>query len=206
MRRPWVIPLVVVAGCTHGATRGPDPARLATRIHRSDNPVFQGALLQLEHPARYDDRYVRITYPGGDVPQETGACADVVVRALRHAGFDLQKLIHEDAKSGAYPHIKTTDPCIDHRRVLNQEVFLRRHGQVLSTVVSAKTLDQWKPGDIVSWRLFYDRPHVGVVSDTKGPDGVPYVIHNVGVVSEEDVLTAWRIAGHFRFPAESHRR
>jgi len=165
---------------------------------RSQNLVFQGAIAQLKHPATYDASYRSITYPNGDVPAERGACADVVVRALRHRGIDLQKSIHEDSSSGQYPSIKHPDKNIDHRRVLNQEVWFRRHGKILTNDVSPSTLKQWQPGDIVSWRLPRNLTHIGIVSDRKRQDGTPFVIHNIGSTTEEDALTRWQIAGHFR--------
>ncbi|MBS1712821.1 MAG: DUF1287 domain-containing protein [Armatimonadetes bacterium] len=172
---------------------------LTARRTTAPNKVIEGALRQLEKPASYDDAYVAIAYPNGDVAADRGACADVVVRAYRHAGVDLQRLIHEDAGTGRYPRIQRTDKNIDHRRVLNQEVFFRRHGRSLTTDVTPQTVSQWKPGDIVSWRLSRGRTHIGVVSDRRRPDGVPLVIHNIGRVSEDDSLTRWAIAGHFRY-------
>jgi len=187
-----------------GACRRPVPAPttvggVQTRQRVAANKVIEGALSQLEKPAGYDDAYYPIAYPNGDVAPDRGACADVVVRAYRHAGVDLQRLIHEDAKSGAYPRITTPDKNIDHRRVLNQEVFFRRHGKSLTKDLSAPNRNQWKPGDIVSWRLHGGRTHIGIVSDLRRPDGIPLVIHNIGRVSEDDSLTRWPIAGHFRY-------
>ena len=180
-----------------GVTYTPAEIRIeATK--RSQNKVFQGAFAQLAHPASYDGGYYSIKYPNGDVAADRGACADVVVRALRNTGIDLQRAIHEDAASGAYPRIQKPDANIDHRRVLNQEVWLKRHGTVLTTEISTRTLDEWQPGDIVSWRLPSDLTHIGIVSDRKRTDGVPFVIHNIGTTAEEDALTRWKIAGHFR--------
>lgn len=193
--RPWVALLALVA-----SSCGTDSRTLVSEIHpdlgtrevRSANAVFQGALRQLEKPARYDARYQRISYPGGDVPVDRGACADVVVRALRFAGQDLQQLIHRDSQRCVYPGIKTRDPNIDHRRVFNQEVYFRRHAQVLTAT------DPWLPGDIVSWRLPNGQGHIGVVSDRKNAKGDPLVIHNIRETAEDDVLRSWKIVGHFR--------
>lgn len=152
----------------------------------------------------YDASYASISYPGGDVPPDRGACSDVVVRSLRHAGIDLQPLIHEDIlrAPAEYRRIAADtgpDPNIDHRRCLNQMQFLSRHGQTLPTDLSPSTRDQWQPGDFVYWRFPDGRQHVGVLSDRADADSRPLVIHNAGVCREEDCLTRWEIIGHYRY-------
>lgn len=152
----------------------------------------------------YDAAYVQISYPGGYVPFDRGACSDVVVRALRHAGIDLQQLIHEDLlrAPAEYPELATTsepDANLDHRRCLNQMSFLRRHGQTLTTEVSDRTRDQWQPGDLVYWRQPGNRQHVGVLSDRTNAKSLPLVIHSGSVCIEQDCLTDWEIIGHFRY-------
>lgn len=205
MRRIGLLALGLVVGCSGP---GSVPSRtqvvvLKERIHRSHNPVFVGALNQLVSPAVYDAGYQSISYPGGDVPANRGACADVVVRALRSAGLDLQFEIYNDALSGAYRGIRSRDKNIDHRRVVNQEVYCRRHMETLTTKADPLHANEWLPGDIVTWRLPGNRPHTGIISDLRRGDGLPLVIHNVSVVREEDVLTAWAISGHYRFVAKS---
>ncbi|MHA3770879.1 DUF1287 domain-containing protein [Verrucomicrobiota bacterium sgz303538] len=152
----------------------------------------------------YDSAYVRISYPGGDVPSDRGACSDVVIRALRYAGVDLQRLIHEDMlrANGAYPHSNPSaepDANIDHRRCLNQMQFFSNHGQTLTTEVSADTRGEWQPGDFVYWRQPGDRRHVGVLSDRINGNSLPLVIHNGSVCIEQDCLTDWEIVGHYRY-------
>ena len=154
---------------------------------------------------RYDAAYVTIGYPGGDVPLSQGACTDVVVRALRAAGYDLQKLIHEDMQQrwAAYPRtwgLSKPNPHIDHRRVPNQMVFLRKHARELTKTVNQSTLKQWQPGDLVFWRTGVKRLHTGVLSDSTDANGVPLVIHNGFICVEDNCLTRWPIIGHFRFP------
>ena len=155
---------------------------------------------------RYDPSYVSLRYPNGDVPRGTGACTDVIIRALRAAGFDLQRLIHEDMRRdfGAYPRkwgLRRPDRNIDHRRVPNQMTFFRRHGHTLTTAVSARTLPEWRPGDIVTWKLTGSNlDHTGILSDRTNAAGVPYAIHNLSTCAEEDCLTRWKITGHFRYP------
>ena len=153
----------------------------------------------------YDPAYVVLKYPGGDVKKDRGACTDVVIRALRFAGYDLQKLMHEDMKRnfGEYPRqwgLSRTDKNIDHRRVPNQMKFFERRGQSLTKIASQKTLSQWQPGDIVCWRLPGNLYHTGVLTDGKSARGLPLVMHNLSVCGEEDVLTSWPIIGHYRYP------
>ena len=150
----------------------------------------------------YDPAYRKIAFPMGDVPLSTGVCTDVVIRALRGQGVDLQALVNKDMKAAwaAYPKIwglQKPDGNIDHRRVPNLEVFFRRHGQSLS--LSDKTT--FKAGDIVTWRLPQSNlPHIGIVSDKRTADGTPLIIHNIGRgTREENVLFAYPLKGHFRY-------
>jgi uncharacterized protein YijF (DUF1287 family) len=105
---------------------------------------------------------------------------------------------------GLYPKrygLTHTDRNIDHRRVPNQMVFMRRFAQALPIEVSDPK--SWQPGDIVYWKMSEKLDHCGIVSTLGNADGLPYVIHNAGSCSEEDVLTRWKIVGHFRFPKRS---
>ena len=153
--------------------------------------------------AVYTVGYFPIRYPNGDLPRNQGVCTDVVIRALRGAGYDLQKLIHEDMKRHflGYPRREEhPDSNIDHRRVPNQIHFLRRFGRTLTNSTEPAHRHEWQPGDIVYWTLPSGLDHAGVLSDRVGPSGLPMVIHNLSVCCEEDVLGAWKIQGHFRFP------
>lgn len=156
---------------------------------------------------RYDPKYVGLTYPGGDVPEDTGVCTDVIIRTYRAAfGFDFQKAVHEDMKANfsSYPKnwgLTRTDKNIDHRRVPNLERYLKRQGAQLP--VSSKA-GAYLAGDIVSWRLGGRLPHIGIVSDKKTADGTPLIIHNIGAGPVEDnILFANKINGHFRFTPEA---
>jgi len=163
--------------------------------------ILSGAKAQLVKPAQYTGAYYRISYPNGDVPADRGACTDVVIRALRHAGYDLQRLIHEDSKRVVYPRIgKKHDRNIDHRRVPNQRRYFERHGVSLTTKTGRGDLRQWRPGNFVFWKLPGGLDHVGIISDRKNAQGLPLVIHNIWQTAEEDVLMKWKIVGHFRFP------
>jgi uncharacterized protein len=147
---------------------------------------------------RYVADYVSLKYPGGDVPKNTGACTDVVIRALRAVGFDLQKAVHEDMARNfrVYPRrwgLSRPDKNIDHRRVLNIRVFFTRK----NWKVTKK--GDYQPGDILTWDLGSSLTHTGIVSDRKNSRGVYLILHNIGpIASEADVLTAWPLTGHFR--------
>jgi len=163
--------------------------------------VVTSAWAQTHITRHYDPAYTAIPYPNGDVPNERGVCTDVVIRALRAAGLDLQRLVHEDMKAtyDAYPNEwgqRRPDRNIDHRRVPNLETFFTRSGNALALTTSP---GDFAPGDIVSWRLPSGRPHIGVVVDRVAASGRPLVVHNIGAGAEaEDVLFAWTMTGHFR--------
>jgi uncharacterized protein YijF (DUF1287 family) len=190
---------------TLGAGSGPDTAPAVRPASTVVGKIVAGARAEVRRGVLYDASYVRLPYPGGDVPADRGACTDVVIRALRHAGYDLQKLIHEDMRRapGRYPRRSPggLDRSIDHRRTANQIAFLRRQGKALPRSTSGAAAATWQPGDLVYWRLPNGMGHCGVLSDTRGPSGLPLVIHNLGRAREEDCLTAWTITNHFRYPA-----
>lgn len=152
----------------------------------------------------YDGSYRRIRYPMGDVPDHLGVCTDLVVRAYRRQGIDLQVLVHEDMsrRFSSYPRtwgLGAPDPNIDHRRVPNLAVFLARHGKALA--VSSDPA-QYRAADLVTWRLPGNLPHIGIVSDQLVPGHArPKIIHNIGAGPvEDDILFAYPITGHFRYP------
>jgi uncharacterized protein YijF (DUF1287 family) len=155
---------------------------------------------------RYDASFQSIAYPMGDVAPERGACTDVIVRALRSAGVDLQQSIHEDMalRFAAYPQKwgeKAPNPSIDHRRMPNQMKYLQAYSQSLTTRADASTWAQWQPGDIVYWNSGGGRLHTGIISDGVDDKGEPFVIHNGSVCIEDHALTRWPIIGHFRWKA-----
>jgi uncharacterized protein YijF (DUF1287 family) len=164
----------------------------------------QAARTQVGVTLRYDGRYERLAYPGGDLPVERGVCTDVVIRAYRKLGVDLQELVHKDMRSdwAAYPHnwgLKGPDPNIDHRRVPNLATFFRRHGQSLKPGQGPAA---YLPGDMVTWTVPPRLPHIGIVTDQKSLAGVPLIVHNIGSGTRvEDVLFAFPITGHYRYPA-----
>lgn len=164
------------------------------------------AALQLtKDEVTYDPAYVSIKYPNGDVPKNKGVCTDVVIRAYRKLGIDLQKEVHEDMKTNfsVYPNLKkwglkTTDTNIDHRRVPNLEVFFGRKGQKLKISDNPK---EYKTGELVTWMINDKLPHIGIVTNKKSPDGKrPMIVHNVGAGQVlEDCLFDYTIVGHFKY-------
>ncbi len=165
--------------------------------------IVANARSQAERGAIYDASYQRISYPKGDVPQDRGACTDVIIRALRAVGKDLQVLIHEDMKRSprSYPRRGAKlDRNIDHRRVANQVQFFARHGQKLS--INVNRPQDWRPGDFVVWKLPGGLDHIGIATDRKNAKGLPYVVHNIRKTAEEDVIGEWKLVGRYRFPVK----
>jgi uncharacterized protein len=164
--------------------------------------LIGGAREQVGVTRYYDGAYRQLTYPGGDIPPERDVCTDVIVRAFRRVGIDLQVLVHEDMERAwaRYPKgwgERRPNPNIDHRRVPNLQVFFARHGSALP--VTDKASD-YRPGEIVTWRLSSGLPHIGLVSDQKGKSAY-LVIHNIGAGAQiEDVLFDYQITGHYRYP------
>src|SRR5580765_7474845 len=161
------------------------------------------ALERTQHVVRYDGAYVRIPYPGGDVPAGTGACTDEVIRAYRALGIDLQKEVHEDmaANFSIYPTRwgrRAPDTNIDHRRVPNLMVFFSRKGEALPVTSRA---EDYAPGDLVTWELGGGATHIGMVVDKKTFFARRYmIVHNIGSGPKlEDVLFSWKITGHYRY-------
>lgn len=182
---------VLLATAVTALAAPPEVAKLLDAAHR-----------QVGVTHLYDGGYVRLDYPGGDVPADRGVCTDVVIRALRATGLDLQKEVHEDMRRhfAAYPKLwglSRPDRNIDHRRVPNLETWLRRQGHGLAASAMAS---DYRPGDLVSWRLPGGLPHIGLVSDRKVRGADRYlVVHNIGQGTRvEDVLLAWPPVGHFR--------
>lgn len=155
----------------------------------------------------YNPAYIALDYPGGDVPKKSGVCTDVIIRAFRAVGTDLQKLVHEDMKANfqKYPQrwgLTRPDKNIDHRRVPNLQTFFERKGGKLKT--GTKRSD-FLPGDLIVWDL-NDRGllHIGIISDRKSADETPLILHNIGSgAREENVLFDFTILAHYRwFPEE----
>jgi uncharacterized protein len=163
--------------------------------------LSSAAVERTHHPVRYVSDYVRIPYPGGDVPTDTGVCTDEVIRSYRTLGIDLQKEVHEDMVRdfAAYPHGRQRypDANIDHRRVPNLMVFFARHGITLPITPDPH---MYTPGDVVAWNLGGGITHIGIVVSQRGRSGSYMIVHNIGRGPQmEDVLFGWKIIGHYRY-------
>jgi uncharacterized protein len=165
-------------------------------------PLVLAAIAQTSRAGTYDGSYRHIAYPGGDVPADVGVCTDVVIRAYRALGIDLQVKVHEDMRRAfrAYPQLwglSGPDANIDHRRVPNLQTYFRRAGAVLSVSSEA---NEYRAGDLVTWMLPGNLPHIGIVSHRSSQSGTPLVVHNIGRGPQiEDMLFAYPITGHYRY-------
>ena len=173
--------------------------------HDIASELAQAAKERTSHFVIYNGAYRTIPYPNGDVPSYFGVCTDVVIRSYRKLGIDLQKKVHEDIidNFSLYPSKKIwgltrPDKNIDHRRVPNLQVFFKRHGESLEVKRDAKG---YKPGDIVTWMLPGNLPHIGIVIDEKSGDGKrPLIAHNIGYGPKiNDMLFDYPVTGHYRY-------
>ena len=176
---------------------------LQQKITEPEGPspqIVQSARNQIGKTLHYDPTYTKLKYPMGDVPMEKGVCTDVVIRALREQNIDLQELVHQDMSwnFSVYPKrwgLKQPDTNIDHRRVPNLMSYFMRQGWAVQDT-------NYQAGDIVTWELKGNRPHIGIVSDRKIGDR-PLIIHNIGSgTREDDILYRYTITGHFRLPVQ----
>jgi uncharacterized protein YijF (DUF1287 family) len=175
-----------------------------------EEDIIAAAIERTNHSVRYDGSYVSISYPGGDVPESTGVCTDVVIRTYRVLGTDLQQLVHEDISRDfdAYPSrriwgLQHPDRNIDHRRVPNLQAFFQRKGDVLPITDNP---GDYSPGDLVTWMLPGNLPHIGIVTDKQHPGTAnPMIVHNIGFGPKlEDMLFDYPITGHFRYEPEGY--
>ncbi len=168
------------------------------------NKLLESAFEQTNLTKSYDPAYVVIPYPNGDIPVEKGVCTDVVIRAFRKAGVDLQKEVHEDMAKffSVYPNkwgLKSSDSNIDHRRVPDLQTFFTRRGKSLAITGSG---EDYKPGDVVAWDLDgKGLTHIGLVSNVYNETTKRYlIIHNIGIGTQaEDRVFDWKIIGHYRY-------
>lgn len=165
--------------------------------------LIDAAIEQSKITTGYDPAWVKIDYPNGDVPRETGVCSDVIVRAFRKAGMDLQKEVHEDMSRAWSEYPKKwgaggRDTNIDHRRVLNLMTYFNRQGK--SRPITNDRAD-YLPGDVVAWDLSDGLEHIGIVTNLLSePDKHYLIVHNIGSGARvEDVLLTWKIIGHYRY-------
>ena len=157
--------------------------------------IVLGARKDAENHPKYDGRYI----DGGFPPDNIGVCTDVVWRAFKNAGYDLREMVDLDIqlRPEAYTYVEKRDKNIDFRRVKNLLVFFREHA--IELTVDVEQIGEWQPGDIV---IFNGDKHIGIVSDKRSVDGMPYIIHNGGQPNrEEDYLDWGNPTSHFRFDA-----
>jgi uncharacterized protein len=193
---------LIAIGCAHCFTLAQTSSQGQISPQQFLHSLSDAALERTKHAVRYDPAYVRIAYPGGDVPADTGVCTDEVIRAYRALGIDLQKEVHEDmaAHFSDYPNhvrwrLSHTDTNIDHRRVPNLIVFFTRRGESLP--ISTNAADYY-PGELVAWDLGGGVPHIGIVVDKRSASGRYFIVHNIGEGPRaEDVLFNWKITGHY---------
>ncbi|WP_075575196.1 DUF1287 domain-containing protein [Lysobacter antibioticus] len=203
-----LLAVALLAACSPDTTPHPE-GRGDVRARPGLSPAATGpappwvaaARAQIGVTRFYDPAYVRLAYPGGDVAADRGVCTDVVIRALRSQGLDLQQAVHEDMRANfaAYPGLwgaTATDRSIDHRRVPNLRRWFER--QRWSLPPSDRPAD-YRPGDLVTWVLPGHLPHIGIVSERRGWSGRPLILHNIGRgTQEEDLLFAYPITGRYR--------
>jgi len=204
LRRDRAVFAVLLAGCALATTllsQWPLPPPASAPVDDFTTRLVAAANERPKHTVRYDGAYVRLKYPGGDVPANIGVCTDEIVRIYRAVGIDLQKEVHEDMSRNfaRYPRsfgLARPDPNIDHRRVPNLRVFFARQGESLAVTQNAA---DYLPGDIVTWDLGRGLTHIGIVVDQTF--GERYgIVHNIGAGPQlEDVLFAWSITGHYRY-------
>jgi uncharacterized protein YijF (DUF1287 family) len=182
------------------------PRTAVTTTNSAFARLIRAAVAQTARPVTYDGSYRRLAYPGGDVRADVGVCTDLIIRAYRALGIDLQVRVHEDMTSAfsSYPHLwrlSRPDPSIDHRRVPNLQTYFRRRGAQLPVTREAR---DYRPGELVTWMLPGNVPHIGLVTDRRSVDDErPLMVHNIGRGPEvEDMLFDFPITGHYRYRGE----
>jgi uncharacterized protein len=195
--------IALAMACAPKAMQADHASLVSAEVRPALRPIVESALEQTGQTTVYDPAYIKLTYPGGDLPIERGVCADVIVRAFRKGGVDLQKEVHEDMARdfAAYPKrwgLNAPDANIDHRRVPNLMTYFKRRGKALPITERAK---DYEPGDVVAWDLGGGLTHIGIVVNRRARDGERYyVVHNIGAGARlEDVLFTWRQIGHYRY-------
>jgi uncharacterized protein YijF (DUF1287 family) len=193
--RPLLLALVIASlGAPAAAPQAAVPAQAVAR----GLSIARAAEAQVGVTVRYDSTYRRLDYPGGDVPRDRGVCSDVVVRAFREVGVDLQVAVHEDMQRHFrdYPQLwglRGPDRNIDHRRVPNLMRYFDRQGKRVAPGAG------YRAGDVVAWRLSNGLLHIGVVAEERGARD-PLMVHNIGYGARlEDVLRAYDEIGHYRW-------
>jgi uncharacterized protein YijF (DUF1287 family) len=195
--------LILVPACA-----GQSPPAEHSEIDAFMRALVNAAIERTEHRVTYDGSYRSLSYPGGDVPDSIGVCTDLIVRAYRGVGVDLQKEVHEDMMIAfdSYPSnwgLTEPDSNIDHRRVPNLQAFFRRRGVELP--VTEDPAD-YRPGELVTWMLPGNLPHIGLIINERSGDGErPMIVHNIGSGPKiEDMLFRFEITGHYSYESTTH--
>lgn len=151
--------------------------------------ILQNVREYIASKPKYKSKYYETGYPNDGY----GVCTDVVAFGLKGAGYDLMKLVDEDIqKNRESYHLEVVDKKIDFRRVNNLRVFFEHNAISLTT--NLREIDKWQGGDIVVFKT-----HIGIISDKRNRQGVPFIIHHGGLHYEEDILEyRTDIVGHFR--------
>ena len=172
-----------------------DPAIANLTPTAFGDALAQAAQTQTKDFVIYNDKYRAISYPNGDVHPLYGVCTDVVIRAYRALGIDLQQQVHQ-------ARIGSGDISIDHRRTEVLRRFFARFGQQLPITPYA---EDYLPGDIVTYsrpQNRHSRSHIAMVSNTVGVSGRYMIVHNRGWGPQlEDALFVDEITGHYRYRA-----
>ena len=206
----WLIPVTIITISVIGLSvaiyayfqnREPEPVI----VEVEEEPIVLSKLERLILGARKDalamPAYVNAYYAGGYPPENEGTCTDLVWRAFMEADIVLKDLVDEDIKTNRerYKHIAYRDPNIDFRRVQNLAIFFENNAEILTTDVY--DTQAWQAGDIV---VFGNYEHIGIVSDIRNANDIPYLIHNNDQpVREEDRLEygsyTMGIKAHYRY-------
>ena len=154
--------------------------------------ILNSAREYVSRRPKYKSKYYSSGYPDDNY----GVCTDVIAFALKSAGYDLMELLSADVeKNPAVYGIEKPDKSIDFRRVKNLRVYFERTAVSLTCDVS--DISEWQGGDIV-----FFKKHIGIVSDKRNKNGVPFVIHHASPLQryyEEDILERRNdITGHYR--------
>lgn len=161
------------------------------------------ALARTKESITFDNSYYEIDFPAGDIPANKGNRSDLIVRAYRGVGIDLQKKVHSDMLENfrSYPQVfrrNQADPNIDHRLVKNLDTFFARNGEALEA--TSESLD-YHFGDLVVWRLIDGTKHIGIVVPGPGAkQSEKWVVHNMNSTPVwEDRLFDYMHVGHYRY-------
>jgi len=199
----YIVAAIIVMAIIILALGPPNTATANPANETFSKKLVKAAIERTKHFVIYDGSYKRLAYPMGDVSPRKGVCTDVVIRTYRKLGIDLQKDVHVHMRKNfsRYPKIwglKKTDTNIDHRRVPNLQVFFRAKGTSLAVT---KKASNYKPGDLVTWMLPGNLPHIGIVVNKKSADNKRYlIVHNIGLGPRmEDMLFHYKITGHYRY-------